>query len=62
MDVGRQLLFSAVTLPLACRYLERIWGFRELIRFCLVVIAGSNIVAFGFSWLTYIILRQDEAL
>ncbi|ORY27895.1 eukaryotic integral membrane protein-domain-containing protein [Naematelia encephala] len=57
-----ELVFSAVSLPLACRYLERIWGSKELVRFCCIVIVGSNIIAFGFSWLMWIVLRQEEAL
>lgn len=56
------MLFSVVTLPLACRYLERVWGSRELFRFCAVVIVASNVIAFGFSWLVYFVLRQEEAL
>lgn len=57
-----QLIFSAVTLPLACRYLERIWGPYELLRFSLVTIVGSNIIAFGFSWLVYIVTRSEASL
>lgn len=57
-----ELIISAVTLPLACRYLERIWGAKELIRFCCITIVGSNIIAFGYSWLLYILLGVEEAL
>ncbi|KAK4685050.1 hypothetical protein P7C73_g5105, partial [Tremellales sp. Uapishka_1] len=57
-----EFLVSVVSLPLAARYLERIWGPRELIRFSIIVIVGSNIIAFGFSWLTWFVLGQDEAL
>jgi hypothetical protein len=57
-----QLAISAVSLPLACRYLERVWGWKELIRFCFIVIIGSNVIAFGFSWLSYIILGTEESL
>ena len=55
-----QLVVSAVSLPLASRYLERIWGPRELVRFVLVTIVGSNVIAFGFGWLTYILLRDEN--
>jgi len=51
-----------MTLPLACRYLERVWGARELFRFCAIVVVFSNVIAFGFSWLVYIVLGQEEAL
>ncbi|KAL0243419.1 hypothetical protein I308_105385 [Cryptococcus tetragattii IND107] len=53
---------SAVALPLACRYLERVWGARELVRFCCVTIVGSNIIAFGFSWLVWFVLGSEDAL
>jgi hypothetical protein len=55
-------VFSAITLPLACRYLERVWGFYELLRFCSIVIVGSNVIAFGFSWLVWMITSSEEAL
>ncbi|KAK1925279.1 eukaryotic integral membrane protein-domain-containing protein [Papiliotrema laurentii] len=56
-----ELVVSAITLPLACRYLERIWSARELVRFVIVTIVGSNVIAFGFSWLTYLVLGQMDA-
>ncbi|GFZ45419.1 hypothetical protein JCM24511_03145 [Saitozyma sp. JCM 24511] len=57
-----ELVFSAITLPLACRYLERVWGFYELLRFCSIVIVGSNVIAFGFSWLVWMVTSSEEAL
>ncbi|ODO01374.1 hypothetical protein I350_06193 [Cryptococcus amylolentus CBS 6273] len=53
-------VISAISLPLACRYLERVWGPRELIRFCILVIVGSNIIAFGFSWLMFFVTGKEE--
>ncbi|CAD6571152.1 MAG: hypothetical protein TREMPRED_000180 [Tremellales sp. Tagirdzhanova-0007] len=53
---------SLVSLPLACRYLERVWGARELFRFSMIVVVASNIIAFGFSWLMYLGLGQEDAL
>ena len=49
-----QLVMSATSLVLATRYLERIWGFS------LLVVVLSNVVAFGFSWIAWFILGQDE--
>lgn len=57
-----ELVFSLVTVPLACRYLERLWGIRELARFTCVVIVASNIIAFGFAWVIYIILGSDAVI
>jgi hypothetical protein len=55
-----QLAISTTSLILATRYLERIWGFVELVRFSLIVVVLSNVVAFGFSWIAWFILGQDE--
>lgn len=57
-----QAVVSAIALPLACRYLERVWGARELVRFCCVTIVGSNIIAFGFSWIVWFVLGSEDAL
>ncbi|OCF31254.1 hypothetical protein I317_06201 [Kwoniella heveanensis CBS 569] len=56
------LITSAITVPLACRYLERVWGFKELLRFTAVVVVGSNVIAFGFSWIVWFVLGQEDAL
>ncbi|WWC70533.1 uncharacterized protein I206_104484 [Kwoniella pini CBS 10737] len=56
------LIVSVISIPLACRYLERVWGIRELIKFSVITIVGSNVIAFGFSWLMWFVLGQEEAL
>ncbi|KAK6908389.1 hypothetical protein L486_01957 [Kwoniella mangroviensis CBS 10435] len=56
------LTISVISIPLACRYLERVWGIRELIKFSIITIVGSNIIAFGFSWLMWFVLGQQDAL
>lgn len=60
--ISVQAVVSAIALPLACRYLERVWGARELVRFCCVTIVGSNIIAFGFSWIVWLVLGSEDAL
>ncbi|AAW43349.1 hypothetical protein CNBD0330 [Cryptococcus deneoformans B-3501A] len=55
-------LVSAVALPLACRYLERVWGARELLRFCCITVVGSNLIAFGFSWIVWLLFGSEDAL
>ena len=57
-----QLVISLVTVGLGCRYLERLWGFRELLMFTAVVIVGSNVIAFGFAWLAYLIVGMKIAM
>ena len=55
-----QFVISVVALPAAAKYLERVWGPRELIRFCIIVIVASNIIAFGLSWIEYIVIGHPE--
>lgn len=45
-----QLIVSLFTLALAGRYLERVWGSQELLRFTLVVVVVSNIIAVIVNW------------
>ena len=54
-----ELFFSTLSLGFAARYLERVWGPKELIRFCVVTIVGSNVIAFGFAWLTYLVIGAE---
>ncbi|WVR06162.1 hypothetical protein IAU60_003192 [Kwoniella sp. DSM 27419] len=53
---------TIVTVPFACRYLERIWGLRELLRFIAIVVVGSNVIAFGFSWIVWFVVGAEDAL
>lgn len=57
-----QFIISLIAIPFACRYLERLWGLRELLRFSAVVIVGSNVIAFGFAWLAYLLLGSEIAM
>ncbi|RXK36631.1 hypothetical protein M231_06094 [Tremella mesenterica] len=57
-----ELAFSALSLGFASRYLERVWGPRELVRFCLVVVIGGNVIAFGFGWLVFLVIGQEDAI
>lgn len=55
-----QFIISAITLPLCARYLERIWGARELLKFCFVVIVASNIIGVGLSWILFFVLGKAD--
>jgi len=57
-----KVLVTLSTVPLACRYLERLWGAQELLKFSAVVIVGSNIIAFGFAWLVYLVTGSEAAM
>lgn len=40
-----QLVVSLLSLPFAGRYLERVWGQAEFLKFVFVVLAASNTIA-----------------
>lgn len=48
--------------PISLRYLERIWGSIETIKFIVVTITFSNIIVFGFNWIEYFALRNADLL
>ena len=54
-----EFLVSIVSLPLAARYLERQWGAVELIKFSVVVLVGSNIIAWGLQLLLFAVFRKE---
>lgn len=41
-------------MPPSLRYLERLWGASETIKFIIVCVGASNIIAFAFNWIEYI--------
>jgi len=48
-----KLIFTLITIPPSLRYLERIWGSVEILKFIIVTVVASNVITFGFSWLEY---------
>ncbi|KZT75022.1 DUF1751-domain-containing protein [Daedalea quercina L-15889] len=52
-----ELLFTLLVIPASLRYLERLWGATELLKFIAVTITASNIIAFGLNWIEYVVLR-----
>ncbi|KWU43266.1 DUF1751-domain-containing protein, partial [Rhodotorula sp. JG-1b] len=56
-----EFLISALTLPLAARYLERVWGAAELVKFVVAVVVASNVIAVAVNIIEATVLR-DKAL
>jgi len=54
--------FTVIFIPPSLRYLERLWGSLETIKFLVVTIVFTNIITFGANWLEYFILRKDMFL
>jgi hypothetical protein len=49
-----------ISVPLCARYLERVWGAKELLKFCGVVIVASNLIAVGLSWILAFVLGKTD--
>lgn len=57
-----EFLVSVISLPLAARYLERQWGAVELIKFALVIVTVSNVIAWGVQLLLFGIFRKEALI
>lgn len=57
-----QLLFSLIVIPASLRYMERLWGAMETLKFIVVSVGVSNIIAFALNWLEYLVLRNPVFL
>jgi len=57
-----ELIFSLIFIPPSLRYFERLWGTIETLKFIVVTITASNIIAFGLSWIEFILFRSPTFL
>jgi hypothetical protein len=55
-----QLLVTLIVIPASLRYLERLWGTIETIKFMVASIVVSNIIAFGFNWIEYVVTKNAD--
>ena len=55
-----QLIASLIFVPASLKYLERIWGSIETIKFILVAVGASNIIAFAFNWIEFVATRNAD--
>lgn len=55
-----QLIFTLVAIPPCLRYLERLWGAVETIKFVVVTATFSNIIAFGLNWIEFILFKNAD--
>ncbi|THH13588.1 hypothetical protein EW146_g6652 [Bondarzewia mesenterica] len=57
-----ELIVSLIFVPPCLRYLERLWGAVETIKFIVASVTFSNVIAFGLNWIEYIVLRNADLL
>ncbi|KAI9512527.1 DUF1751-domain-containing protein [Russula earlei] len=55
-----ELIFTLVVVPPCLRYLERLWGAIETIKFVIVTVTFSNIIAFGLNWIEFAVFRNAD--
>ncbi|KDR85454.1 hypothetical protein GALMADRAFT_261155 [Galerina marginata CBS 339.88] len=55
-----EFIATLIFVPAALKYLERLWGSVETIKFIVVSIVASNIIAFGFNWIEFIATRNAD--
>jgi len=46
--------------PPCLRYLERLWGGVEIIKFIVAVVTFSNVIAFCVNWIEFALLRNAD--
>ncbi|KAJ7293152.1 eukaryotic integral membrane protein-domain-containing protein [Mycena rebaudengoi] len=55
-----ELIGSLIFVPASLKYLERLWGSIETLKFIAVTVGFSNIIAFGFNWIEFIVTRDAD--
>ncbi|KAN0133210.1 Eukaryotic integral membrane protein (DUF1751) domain containing protein [Lactarius tabidus] len=55
-----ELIFALIMVPASLRYLERLWGGIETIKFIVVVVTFSNIIAFGLNWIEFVLFQNAD--
>ncbi|KAI0308157.1 DUF1751-domain-containing protein [Multifurca ochricompacta] len=55
-----ELIFTLIMVPPCLRYLERLWGGIETIKFIVVTVTFANIIAFAVNWIEFAVLRNAD--
>jgi len=55
-----ELILSLICVPPSLRYLERVWGSIETLKFIAVSVGFSNIIAFGFNWIEFMFTKNAD--
>ena len=59
-EITSQFIATLIFVPASLKYLERLWGSIETLKFIFVSIVASNIIAFGFNWIEFIPTRNAD--
>ncbi|KAJ6575300.1 eukaryotic integral membrane protein-domain-containing protein [Mycena capillaripes] len=55
-----ELIGSLIFVPPSLRYLERVWGSVETLKFIAISVGFSNIIAFGFNWIEFMFTKNAD--
>jgi len=55
-----ELIGSLIFVPPSLRYLERLWGSVETIKFIAISVGFSNLIAFAFNWIEFMFTKDAE--
>ncbi|KAJ3542823.1 hypothetical protein NMY22_g3362 [Coprinellus aureogranulatus] len=57
-----EFIATLIFVPPSLKYLERVWGSVEILKFIVVTIGLSNVIAFGLNWIEYTVLGNPVFL
>ncbi|GLB35903.1 putative eukaryotic integral membrane protein (DUF1751) [Lyophyllum shimeji] len=55
-----EFVASMIFVPASLKYLERLWGSIEILKFIVVSVGVSNLIAFAFNWIEFVATRNAE--
>ncbi|KAH8835492.1 eukaryotic integral membrane protein [Flagelloscypha sp. PMI_526] len=55
-----ELLLTLLFIPASLKYLERLWGTLELVKFIIVTVVASNIITVAVNWIEFVVLRNAD--
>jgi len=55
-----EFIASMIFVPPSLRYLERLWGSVELLKFIAVSVAIPNVIAFAFNWIEFVATKDAD--
>lgn len=55
-----QLFVTLAVVPASLRYLERLWGTVETLKFIVVCVTVPNIISFAFNWIEFVATRNAD--
>jgi len=55
-----EFVASMIFVPASLKYLERLWGSIETLKFIVVSVGVSNVIAFAFNWIEFVATRNAD--